>query len=119
MERFFHDNFKKVTVKYVSLSRSYNQPDFHRFSGASAHYYVKDFLQSVAERYKSDGRGGDFVLDLLKLQVHVPKLLSIEPKEEVACQEVQSEFKRFLQDFIRRNALKHAILAKTNGIMVR
>ena len=90
--------------------------DFHRYSGAHAHYYVKDFLQKVADRYKSDSRAGEFVLDLLKLQV--PKLLSIEPGEEVAGQEVQSEFKKFLQDFIRRNALKHTILTQTSAIVV-
>ena len=77
---------------------------------------MKDFLQLVADRYKSDGRAGDFILDLLRLQV--PKLLSIEPGEEVAGQEVQSEFKKFLQDFIRRNALKHTILTQTSAIVV-
>lgn len=92
------------------------QQIFHRFPGAHAHYFVKDFLQSVADRYKKDGRSRDFVLDLLKVQV--PKLLSLESEEKVADQDVQSEFQTFLQDYIRRNALKETILNQTRDIMV-
>ena len=87
-----------------------------RYSGAHAHYYVTDFLRKVADRYNCEGRAGDFVLDLLKLQV--PMLLSIEPRNEAAGQEVQSEFKKFLQMFIRKNALKHTILTQTSAIVV-
>ena len=87
-----------------------------RYSGAHGHYYIKDFLKSVANRYLVDGRAGDFVLDLLRLKV--PRLLALEPGEEEAGQAVQDEFKRFLQDFIRRNALKHTILSQITDIVV-
>ena len=47
------------------------------------------------------------------------KLLAIEPGgDEEADAEVQQSFKQFLQDFIRRNALKHALLVEMNTIMV-
>ena len=86
----------------------------HRFSGAHAFYYVKGFLQKVADSYKSDGRARDFVLDLLKLQV--PKLLSSESEEE--AKKMWSEFKIFLQGFIRRNTLQQALLTQTTAIVV-
>ena len=67
-------------------------------------------------RYLTDGRAGEFVLDLLKLQV--PKLLALETGEEEGGQAVQDEFKKFLRDFIRRHCLKHTILSQITVIVV-
>ena len=88
-----------------------------RFSGAQGHYFIPDFLQSVAKRYQENGRARDFVLDLLRVKVN--KLLAVEPGEyEAAGAEVQRNFRGFLQDFIRRNALKLALLREMKYIMV-
>ena len=46
------------------------------------------------------------------------KLFAIEPGEEAAGAEVQKNFKTFLQNFIRRNALKLPLLSNMNVIMV-
>ena len=108
-ERLVLSMFQYVQAYYTNLN-------FHRYSGAHAHYFVKDFLQKVADIYKSEDRAEEFVLDLLKLQV--PKLLSTENAEEAKDQEVRSEFKRFLQDFIKRNALEHSILTRASAIVV-
>ena len=85
----------------------------YRFSGAHAHNCIHDFLQSVAKRYEESGRAKDFVLDLLALRVF--KLFAIESEEDKA---VQESFKASLLAFIRRNALKHALLSDMTVIMV-
>ena len=87
-----------------------------RFSGAHVHSFILDFLQSVAKRYQGSGRAKNFVLDLLAIRV--PNLFAIERGEEAAGEEVQKNFKTFLQDFIRRNDLNHALLSDMNVIMV-
>lgn len=97
-------------VIYIALLK------FCRFSGAHAHYFIHDFLQSVARQYQESGRAKDFILDLLVIKVN--RLLAIEPGDEEAGGEVQRNFKGFLQDFIRRNALKHSLLLEMNSIMV-
>ena len=79
-----------------------------RFSGAHSHYFMNDFLQSVANRYQESKRPKDFVMDLLRLRVS--GLLAIDPGEHDAGEEVQKSFKNFLQSFIRRNALKQTLL---------
>ena len=92
-----------------------------RFSGAHSHYFINDFLQSVAKRYEESKRSRDFVLDLLKL--HVPTLLVIEYGEgEDTVKEgekVQKDFKQFLHNFVLRNALKQSLLKEMSVIMVR
>ena len=88
----------------------------YRFSGAHDHYFILNFLQSVAQRYNETGRAKNFVLDLLAIRVS--KLFAIEPGEEAAGAEVQKNFKTFLQNFIRRNALKPPLLSNMNIIMV-
>ena len=69
-------------------------------------------------RYQESGRAKNFVLDLLAIRVS--KLFALEPGEEeqAAGAEVQKNFKTFLQNFIRRNALKLALLSDMNIIMV-
>lgn len=67
-------------------------------------------------RYQESGRAKDFVLDLLAIRVS--KLLAIDPDEETAGANVQRNFKIFLQNFIKRNALKHALLSDMTRIMV-
>ena len=47
-----------------------------RFGGKQHHHYMLGFLKSVAERYHGDGRAGDLIVDLLKLEV--PKLFAVE-----------------------------------------
>ena len=92
-----------------------------RFSGAHSHYFINDFLQSVAKRYEQSKRSRDFVLDLLKL--HVPTLLVIEYGEGDDTvkegEKVQKDFKQFLHNFVRRNALKQSLLKEMSVIMVR
>ena len=93
-----------------------------RFSGAHAHYFINDFLQSVAGMYQESGRARDFVLDLLWL--NASGLLAIDPgtgERETSKEEgekVQKDFKQFLHNFIRRNALKHSLLGEMSVIMV-
>lgn len=57
-----------------------------------------------------------FVLDLLVIKVS--KLLAIEPEDEAADADVQSNFKRFLHNFMKRNSLKQALLSDMKLIMV-
>ena len=45
-----------------------------RFPEANEHYYLLAFLIKISERYKTDGRGTSFVLDLMQLEV--PDLFS-------------------------------------------
>ena len=70
--------------------------------------------------YEESGRAKDFVLDLLKL--HVKELLAIDVGEgieqEKTGEDVQKSFKQFLQNFIRRNALKHGLLKEMSIMMV-
>ena len=87
-----------------------------RFSGAHHHYYLLDLLQSVAERYHQDGRAGDLLVDLLKLEV--PKLFAVEEGEE-KDEEVRHKFSEFLQNYIFWCNLKHTILKKMESILVR
>lgn len=85
-----------------------------RFSSAHQHYYLLDFLQSVAEKYREDGRAGNLVVDLLNL--NVPTLFAVKGEEdEVVC----SRFTLFLQSYILRHDLKHTILEMMSDILVR
>ena len=86
-----------------------------RFSGAQNHHYLLDFLQSVAECYHQDGRGGDLVVDLLKLKV--PKLFAVKGGKE-EDEAVGRTFSLFLRDYIRKYALKHTFLEKMGVILV-
>ena len=70
----------------------------------------------MAERYRGDGRAGELVVDLLKLEV--PKLFAMEGGGE-EDETVGREFSAFLRDYISRNALKLTILGKMNIILVR
>ena len=92
-----------------------------RFSGAHSHFFLNDFLQSVAGRYQESKRPRDFILDLLKL--HVPTLLIVQYGEGEGIaregEKVQMDFKQFLHKFIQRNALKHSLLKEMSAIMVR
>ena len=87
-----------------------------RFSGAHHHHYLLDLLQSVAERYHQDGRAGDLLVDLLKLEV--PKLFAVEEGDE-KDEEVRHKFSEFLQNYIFWCNLKHTILKKMESILVR
>ena len=87
-----------------------------RHSGAHAHFFIHDFLESVAKRYEESKRAKFFVLDLLAIKVS--KLLAVDPEEEAAGAEYQSNFKKFLHNFIRRNAIKSALLSNMKVIMV-
>jgi len=89
-------------------------PSHSRFSGAQHHYYLLDFLQSVAKHYFDNGQAGDLIVDLLKLGV--PKLSGVEGRED---ETVGHKFSRFLQGYISRHSLKHIILEKMGDIMVR
>ena len=70
----------------------------------------------MAEHYHGDGRPGELVVDLLKLEV--PKLFAVEGGEEedelVGC-----KFSAFIREYISRNDLKHTILEKMSIIWVR
>lgn len=92
----------------------------NRFA-AQQHRYLLNFLKSVAERYRDDGRAGELVLDLMKLGV--PKLFVEGVPGGVAGEEprasVPQEFSTFLWEFINRNAVKHTILQQTPLILVR
>ena len=70
----------------------------------------------MAEHYQDDGRAGDFLVDLLKLEV--PRLFAMEggEKEDEA---VGRKFSHFLQGYISRCAVKHTILEKMSEVMVR
>ncbi|CAI8008749.1 hypothetical protein GBAR_LOCUS5961, partial [Geodia barretti] len=90
-----------------------------RFSGAHSHYFINDFLQSVAGKYE-ESKAKDFILDLLTLRVS--GLLAIDPiaeeEEEIARgDKAQKDFKKFLHNFIRKNALKHSLLQEMAVIM--
>lgn len=90
--------------------------DSCRHSGAHAHYFIRYFLESVAKRYEESNRAKFFVLDLLAIKVS--KLLAIDPEEEATGAKVQSDFKKFLHNFIRRTAIKSALLSDMKAIMV-
>ena len=69
----------------------------------------------MAQCYDKEGRAGDLVVDLLKLEV--PKLFSVEGGgggNEV----VRRKFSQFLKDYIFRCRLKHTILEKMRSILV-
>ena len=87
-----------------------------RFSGAQDHHYLLNFLQSVAERYRQDGRAGDLIVDLLNLKV--PKLFAVDRGGE-KDEEVRRKFSHFLLGYILKCPLKHTILEKMNDILVR
>ena len=87
-----------------------------RFGGAQHHHYMLNFLKSVAEYYHGDGRAGDLVVDLLKLEV--PKLFAVEEGGEKIKAE-DHEFSVFLRDYICRCNLKLTILGKMDAILVR
>ena len=70
----------------------------------------------MAERYHGDGRSGELVVDLLKLEV--PKLFAVGRGEE-RDEEVRHKFSAFLRDYINRNGVRHTILEKMNIILVR
>ena len=105
-----------------------NDPTWHSFinevvisfGGARAHYYLLDFLKSVAEGYLADKRQQEFVMDLLQLKV--PKLFAIEEgadetmKKEDAT--VARKFSTFLRNFINRHALKNSILSQMTALLV-
>ena len=108
-----------------------NDPTWHsfigevvlRFGGARNHFFLLDFLKSVADSYLVDKRQKEFVLDLMQLKV--PKLFAIEEgaedpedveKEDV---EVGKQFTIFLRSYINRNALKHSILTQMTSLLVR
>ena len=78
----------------------------------------------MAAKYQESQRATDFILDLLKLRVS--SLFAIDPGEEqgqttmmVSGEDVHKDFKRFLQNFIKRNSLKHPLLEKMSNIMVK
>ena len=85
-----------------------------RFGGAQNHYYLVDFLKSVAQCYHQDGRAGDLVVDLLKLKV--PKLFAVE-KEEEKDEKVRRKFSAFLQKYILNYYCKH-VHEKMSKILV-
>lgn len=92
-----------------------------RFGGARNHFFLLDFLQSVATQgYQADKRQKEFVLDLLQLKV--PKLFAVEEGCEDLTdymdKEVAKKFTSFLRIFINRNALKHSILIQMTAILV-
>ena len=87
-----------------------------RFSGAQNHRYLLDFLNSVAQRYIKDGRAGDLVVALLKLEV--PKLFAVEGGGE-KDEDVREEFSDFLKNYIFRCKLKCTIHKKMESILVR
>ena len=89
-----------------------------RFGGARNHFFLLDFLQSVATGYLADRRQKEFILDLLQLSV--PKLFAVEEGCEDAAEdmEVTKKFTFFLRSFISRHALKHSILTQMTAILV-
>jgi len=74
------------------------------------------FLKSVAEHYHGDGRAGDLIVDLLKLEV--PKLFAVEGGGEKNEAE-NDEFSVFLRNYICRCNLKPTILGEMDAILVR
>jgi len=101
------------TLFLTAFSQTQHTP---RFSGAQHHYFLLDFLQSVAKCYYKDGRAGELLVDLLKLEV--PKLFAVEGGEQ-NNETVGREFSAFLRDYINQNRLKYAILEKMSIILVR
>ena len=74
----------------------------------------------MAGKYE-ESKAKDFILDLLTLRVS--GLLAIDPiaeeEEEIARgDKAQKDFKKFLHNFIRKNALKHSLLQEMAVIMV-
>ena len=91
-----------------------------RFGGARNHYFLLDFLTSVASAYLKDKRQKQFVTDLLQLKV--PKLFAVEEgeDEEVRKEDLQvaTKFSAFLKSYILRHALKHSLLNQMTDILV-
>jgi len=75
-----------------------------------------NFLKSVAQCYDKEGRAGELVIDLLKLEV--PKLFAVEGGGE-KDKDVRHEFFQFLKNYIFRCKLKHTILKEMRNILVR
>ena len=92
-----------------------------RFGGARNHYFLLDFLKSVSNSYLTEGRQGEFVINLLQLKV--PKLFAMEEgSDEIAEKEdleVARRFSLFLRAYINRHALKHSILGQMSTLLVR
>ena len=105
-----------------------NDPTWHsfigevvlRFGGARNHFFLLDFLRSVADSYLLDNRQREFISDLM--QLNVPKLFAIEEGADEATEkedmEVGKEFTIFLRNYINRNALKLSILSQMTSLLV-
>ena len=104
-----------LTHYYAPYFCIFLQTKYTRFSGAHHHHYLLDFLQSVAECYRQDGRAGDLVVDLLKL--NVPKLFAVEGGR-AEDEAVGHKFSLFLRDYLYRCALKGTFVEKMGVILV-
>lgn len=91
-----------------------------RFVGGNHHFFLLDFICSVADGYLAEGRQNEFILDLL--QLNVPKLFAVETGADEASEEMDMEvagkFSLFLCDYINKNALRPIILTQMISILV-
>ena len=113
---FVEDFLRQFTIKNdIKVNdptwRSFFSEIVSRFRGARNHYCIFEFLKSVADAYLSSGRSTQFVFGLLDL--NVPKLFAVteEGNEEERKEDMDmaENFKAFLHNYIRVNALKHGI----------
>lgn len=74
-----------------------------------------NLLKRVGDAYKSGKKQGNFVLDLMKLDI--PNLLVVESFKQ-DDPDVEQLFIDMIHVFVQRNALRDAIMGQITSIMV-
>ena len=80
--------------------------------------YLFSFLSKIAEKYEEDKRTGNFISELIQLdvpQLFAPSLPTEVEKPEVT--NVGQQFKDFLVSYIQRNNLHSVILNQLQSII--
>ena len=80
--------------------------------------YLFSFFSKIAEKYEEDKRTGNFISELIQLDVHqlfAPSLPTEVEKPEVT--NVGQQFKDFLVSYIQRNNLHSVILNQLQSLI--
>ena len=88
-----------------------------RFSGASTHFFLGPFMESVGQAYANNRHAQEFIEDILRLKV--PKLLALEEDNQTEEDaEVPKKFSSFLHSYINSHALKDSLLKRMKTLLV-
>ena len=88
----------------------------HSFQNEEPQTHLLEFLKSVAESYRSNKRAGDFIPDVLRL--NVPLLFAAENEPGAGDGSLVGDmFSSFLREYIQRNNLHPVIMNKIQDII--